>query len=343
MAMFTYDPADAEPSEEQIKFSVYVHYIEATARVISATYGTLPAVATEIVSGKAFKTVQRRSGYDSVEIEKTLRNAWLTELQTRIPLLAQDLIPHSNHWLPVQVYYSVYLSVRAYFAAHGWRVDEKHEKTLSTLHGEILGRPSLYALPWRVMAAGDPLVPTATLLNCPVTTAYVNPLTSPRNTDSWNLIACLLRTTRRRRLEDSIDAWKMTEKRARRQRASRTGKASDKKSALASIRLPASTRADLVSKLRETTMFDALYRMRIRSNYEDADTYLFGSHSDTLSYFRSFAVIRDSAMLNIELLIAQLIGPATFHTIAQSFIAADKSRLSRHTVVRRLGIIRSVI
>lgn len=321
--MLTYDP---DQEEQQRKFSVYVHYLAAIAGVIQESFRSTREMARAISSTRQFQQLRVNRSYDDVALEKFLRNAWFTEIQARIPRGMPDVIPYANHWLAVQVYYSLYLAMRALFVvALDRRVVESHEAALRTFAAEVGSRPGLFAVPWCMLAIGDPDVTMPNVKNCPKNDLQaVNPLTRPRGSDQWNLVALFLRTTRQRRLTNAIDAWKQKNKR----KAIRN-----------------SERDSLVAALRPTTLMDALYRLRIRSNYEDADLYLTGgaSDEDAKSYFEASSRILKSGLLNFELLIAKHIGRTRYDQIVNDFVRRERAGFSANTMQPRRKVIEEVL
>ena len=122
----------------------------------------------------------------------------------------------------------------------------------------------------------------------------------------------------------SIEGWKTEKKRKR-------------------IRRP--EREAVAQKLAPTTMMDALYRLRIRSNYEDADLYLTGGadEEEVQAYFDAAVRILKSGMLNLELLIARHIGAKNFTQIVESFQEKDRSNFSETTIqLRKKAILRAL-
>ena len=321
--MFTYDP---EQDEQQRKFAVYVHYLEATSSVIQASYKTTRDMARAIASTPQFDKLRLNAEYDALSLEKFLRNAWFTEIQARIPRGMPEVIAYANHWLAVQIYYSIYLAMRAFFVvAFDRTVVESHEAGLRAFAAEVASRPRLFGLPWCVLAVGDPEVTTPDVKNCPKKELEsVNPLIRLHGDDCWNLVALFLRTTRQRRLRAAVDSWKQKNKRKVIRRAERDV---------------------LLKSLRPTSLMDALYRLRIRSNYEDADLYLTGgaSERDSESYFDASSRILKSGLLNLELLIAKHVGRTKYEQIVADFVRRERGGFSKNTMQPRWTVIREIL
>jgi hypothetical protein len=125
-----------------------------------------------------------------------------------------------------------------------------------------------------------------------------------------------LRTTRKRRFEYAVASWKQ-------------------KNGRKAIR--SSEREGLLKGLRPTTMLDAIYRLRIRSNYEDADVYLTrgASDADAFTYFDACTRILRSGLFNFELLIARQIGKQVYGQVVDDFVRRERRQFSLQTMQPR--------
>ena len=74
-------------------------------------------------------------------------------------------------------------------------------------------------------------------------------------------------------------------------------------------------------------LLDYLYRLRLRSNYEDSTMFTDGPErtSDSRQVHRSLCRITSATALIHELFIQKLIGPARFDAIADDWLAASGS------------------
>src|SRR5262249_23221014 len=96
----------------------------------------------------------------------------------------------------------------------------------------------------------------------------ISTLSNPRVEDFWHWLAMMLRTTRSRHLTSKLE-----DRNTRKKYATKSGKPRRSYSA--------TQRKDICAAIPATSIFDFFYRLRIRSNYEDADAFLLGSLSDT--------------------------------------------------------------
>jgi hypothetical protein len=130
----------------------------------------------------------------------------------------------------------------------------------------------------------------------------------------------VLRTTRGDFLDDAETLWK-------KQNKTRSG--------LPRQRITAKGRASVRQNLHATTLLDFLYRLRLRSNYDEAADFLYGvlTPADAKQYFWSLLITTDMSQLLLESIIRKQVGPANFDPIANDFLA-DKTR-SRYSLLRQ--------
>ena len=212
-------------------------------------------VFENIVNSRSFRRIQAGRCMQPQLVCRLLRNAWLTEIQLGLPSRYSELVSYSNHWAPVQLYYSIYLAIRAFFLAGNRNVREDYTTTLRTISRDVFSRPELFPLPWKILCTGDPSLANIEYLNLSerIQIQPVSSLTSGDHVNYWDSYGLFLKTTRDRQIDKSIKDWKKTEKRK-------------------TIR--AGERADLVARLSPTSFFHCIYRLRIRSNYSDVESFL---------------------------------------------------------------------
>lgn len=234
-----------------------------------------------------------------------------------------EFISYSIHWVAVQAYYAVYLQLRAYFLATGQEVAHAHIATLNAISNELAQKQNLFPNPWRTMCQGDPGIDMPCLVGVPVGTPVSQPsaLNNYENCDPLSWYALFLKTTRQRQLGKVVDEWK---KRQRRKR------------------IPAAAKAELIQKLGPTSIFNAFYRLRIRSNYEDADSFLLGAlHAEpheTKQFHQDICSIVWGTALLFEVLIARNISKNTYKELLAGFVKHDKLHLSKTLAFHRWQI-----
>ena len=167
----------------------------------------------------------------------------------------------------------------------------KHANLLRTVSSELSSSKSCFPAPWSCVFDGDPKSNPFQLSNYSQELSLSNPLKSPDN--PWEHYGLFLKTTRRNILNQKIQQWKKREKRKK----------------IYSLK-----RQSLLENISPTTIFDAMYRMRIRSNYQDIDSFAFGvsawgrMNGDSQKFHRAVLTLTEASLLVFEVLIARLMG-----------------------------------
>ena len=81
-------------------------------------------------------------------------------------------------------------------------------------------------------------------------------------------------------------------------------------------------RAEMLTRsaaMRPTTLFDLLWRLRIRSNYEEGDAFLTGplSTSDAADFHNALCTIVAATLLTVEIFLAHHVGAAQLEACAR--------------------------
>jgi hypothetical protein len=257
--------------------------------------------------GALKKNTYRTSGATE-PIKKLLFNCWNTEVLLHIPTtFAKELTKYSNHWSPVQSYYSVYLGIRALFIAKDKTGEETHKKTLATVISFIVDE-KLFPAPWNLVFGTDGYLNLPVIENEDVK-VLENPVLFKSNTDKlWNFPRIFVRRTRERAIEKACEKWKKENVNSKGQPYKALPKG----------------RLELLNKgVRQYSLFDCLYRLRLRSNYEDADIFMSGvSDDEAEQYIGALCGITDKSLLIIEAHITSMIGTEKM----QSFITDYEKR-----------------
>ena len=275
-----------------------------------------------IVQSKTFKKIQRRKCKNLDLVRKTLRSAWLSEIQLSLPVRQPELIPYANLWAPVQLYYCVYLVTRAFFHATERDIAENHTTTLRTIASEIESRPAIFPQPWRVTCIGDPDLDSIIYNNLPenIEISPVSSLMSGEHVKFWDSFGLFLKTTRSRQIKKGIDEWKKKHKRKRIKR---------------------DERKQIGESLGPTSIFHCFYRLRTRSNYSDAEAFLVALErtSEAERFHTSLRRCAWYTLLVVELLISQYVGRSCFSKWVDDFKSNDRHQLGSKLCVWRRNAI----
>lgn len=311
------------PTIEEIqqgnRFRAYLNYLSALSSFLGDVEADPGTLLKPVVESLPFQRIKRKQNIDRQQLGRSLRNAWFTEVQLNIPSEFPDFLSYSIHWAPIQSYYATYHVLRSYYLASNRDVGRAHATTLKTIGEVIHQRPQLFPYPWRVYCTGNPEVSLPQLVNLPAGTSIskISPLSLSHNVSSWDSFAMFLKTTRQRQLDVDVEEWK------RKQKAKRLR--------------PGVKQALVASLPRATTLFDCLYRLRIRSNYVDADSFLLGVYEseDASDFHKALTRICWSTLLILEILIARHVGKQAFGTIVTEFLKHEKKGWSKKLIALR--------
>ncbi len=312
--------------QQNFRYIAYLNYLLAAQRLVEHLYPTKSDLVKHLVNSRGY---QRLTGYptgDKGRVVELLHNSWFTQILLEETRQYPTLIPLNSPWSLVQSYYAIFSIGRAYFLSQGRIVNPKHAETLSALAGDLEIPNSRFPMPWNCVYSGDPESNSLYLINAPAgkIITLTNPLCSPYTNDSWQHYGLFLKTTRKKQIKASIDGWKAREKR---------------------VRILKPERQTLLASLRPTSIFDALYRLRIRSNYQDIDSFAFGvsrfglSDDDVTKFYDAILSFTDYTLLVFEVLIAKALGKHWLINeidsfASSSFVLPKKQRLiDRRTII----------
>ena len=237
----------------------------------------------------------------------------------------EEFVSYSNHWIPVQVYYACYLALRAYFRASGQDIRREHTANLRAVGEEIQRRPTLFPYPWCVILTGNPEEARLQLRNLPngITISQISSLTSSRRIQFWDSYSKFLKTTRLRQLQKQCEDWKDVNNHRR---------------------VSPKVKQQFIANLSPTTLFHCLYRLRLRSNYADADSFLLsvGGSTDAGDFHAALRKICWGSLFILETLTARYIGKRVFERIVNSFRRYETRGVSDNLIGLRWGIIHSL-
>lgn len=309
-------------TDNTARFWAYSNYLIALSRLIDNEYQSQEDLAKAIVNSSGFQKIYRGTSINVDEIAQSLRLSWYTELLLSKTISYSDILPYATPWSLVQTYYAIYPAIRAYFMALGRAVDKSHESSIKTIGSDFISCKGRFPHPWICVLTGDPHQQTFYLQNDPQNThiSMSNPLNSPYTNDPWQHYGLFLRTTRERMFERKVENWKRENERKR---------------------LMKTDRVKLLSQLRPTNIFDALYRVRARSNYQDIDSFAFTS-IETFDYKKlqmSLCNIVGSTLTVFETIIARALGKQSYRRIVSEFSLTPLGNNVGETYLKRWEII----
>ena len=327
-------PTDREEDLAR-RFTVNQHYVHHLRIWLEEEYGSGNALytglAARVALWPAFARIKRRPANLDM-IEQILRIAWMSEIQLHLPgtLGSAQLLRYSNAWAPVHAYYAAYMGLQGWLAANGLGT-ANHTAALASIANQISQR-HLFPPPWGVLCVGSPQSGERIYLNEPTGVncgAHLEVLSIPislggqAHVDFWPRLGTWLRTTREARLKVPEQEWKEKEGRKR---------------------MDPKVRRRLADKLAPTSIFDCLWRLRIRSNYQSVEPYLVPtiSDQDVRLFYGGLVVTTRATLTLLELYLARAIGTPHFISLAESFLRDDTHGISQDTLGARLAALTGV-
>lgn len=204
----------------------------------------------------------------------------------------------ANLWAPVQAYYAVFNA----FTAMAMTVSgSKPPKTWAA--SQVAYSTSPFVTPWTARVGGPPGAWTFDGFGGATLDHTISNLTAPRPANAPSLLAKALRTTRQDQIDEHRDGWR---------KGLKTAAGTPRKN------LPTAVLMANATALRPTTLFDLLYRLRLRSNYKEGDALLSGAlgPADAATFHDAVADIVAATLLTTEIYLSHLIGKATLERCA---------------------------
>ncbi len=295
-------------SEETIKFEIYTNYLRGLAYFLKEKYPDHSSIEKFIVCKN------NKNNIDISLVGKYLHNAWNSERILNLPKeLGMDsfFIKFANHWSPVLGYYATFLCFQALLIAIGENSVLEHKNFLSKISSLIKKEKLPFIYPWNLLCWGCTYYKEEKF-NYEVDLNKVinlDPRANPKSVEDLIFIGKILRTTRKKEEDYQEKKWKKEGK-------YKNLDGSPKK------KFAREQKKQVSNNVTATSIFNFLYRLRIRSNYEDADIFFIGERSniDINDYFNSIILITDYTMFFIESMLKQVIGREKFSSLVEIFI-----------------------
>ncbi len=298
-------------SDEEMVFHTFRGYLAAVCVWIEMLYphpdGTMAGVA-EAVRTRPWHAQPPRDRVLTARGAEILRNGWATEVLLNSPrvLGGDDLVSFANLWAPVQSYYAVFNAFTAMaMTVTGSKPPKSHAALLTWAATQVAHPASPFIVPWTARVGGPPNAHTFEGFGRAVIDHGISNLSAPHAANAPSLLAKALRTTRREQIDDHREGWR---------RGLRTAAGKPRKN------LPTSVLVANATALRPTTLFDLLWRLRVRSNYKEGDALLSGAlgPADAATFHDALCEIVASTLLTVEIYLAALVGKATLERCAMS-------------------------
>lgn len=276
-------------------FETYRSYLSSIIADFVKIYSTLDNFA-EHAWKECELTPLRRPPFDSKTIRRYLIIAWNTEYLLELNNFSEiDIVKISNQWRPIQAYYSIYSAGEAVSYVIDGSLVESHNKCIAKLNSFFVERVRIR--PFCLCYTGSTRRGIVSK-NIPAGVAPVNNLSRIKSTPV-NLIATCVRAEHRNRI-DEFEPKKLT-------------KVQRKKGQKKRLKLDYDP--------GYTTMLNFLYRLRIKSNYKDAEIFISDSPDEYIKKFsKDLTSIVNVTLLLFEIIIIRRWGTENFARLAQSYL-----------------------
>ena len=244
-----------------LSFKTYKTYINCLGSLIKNKYGD-KFIEEFKAKLPPLNDISRNNDIDNEKIKSLLMNSWHTELNFLLPTtINTGLTKYSFHWAPVQAYYSLYLGMRAVFESSNINIKNTHEPTLRTISNWIVDR-KVFPYPLNCYCLGIRDLKNIRFIGfeTEVTDEKVKEITAlsmPPDDELELCFAKFLKTTREKQFQNRKEKCGLKNKSGKNLK-----------------RFTVKDKTTIEKKLHKTTLFDCLYRLRIKSNYEEAETYI---------------------------------------------------------------------
>jgi hypothetical protein len=264
-------------------FRTHQHYLEAFA--LLATRGQFRlSEAYKDIKANFDNTVNPTNIGQNIksrdQVRHSLENAWGTELLLLLShrfLKTDEIVRISNNWNVIQGYYAIYHATQALLIGRGFIRPETHPKT-QTMFLDIWGHlPKEYA-PWSLTYGYRGCNQSEINVD-----TSIHAWTSVGKSNCWSIACKALQTTREDALKDRMKQERDEKRKKNRkewmekQNIGKTTKREQQKEPRFPLpQLTSKEKLRIFEKIRNYTLLDYFYRLRIHSNYLDSEMFTDG-------------------------------------------------------------------
>jgi hypothetical protein len=229
---------------------------------------------------------------------------------------AQDdeLIGVSNTWVTVQVYYALYHGTQALLAAHGHKRPESHPKTQRMFLDLWVTTPRELE-PWSLGFGGSGVLngPAGRVLD-----PLIHSWTGCNQHNCWDLAAKALRTTRDEAVGVAVAKMRDAKHRERRRQFQKDRKGGPIPRPL----ITPGEKQKVLADVRPYSLLDFLFRLRIRSNYDESAIFIEGPENSAQSRLlrEDLVYLASASMLLTEVHVEQVAGADTVRMWADTWL-----------------------
>ena len=330
-------------------FRTHSNYLRAISYLVIGpnSYSTTilyECVARQIASSNLI-TENIQVNADTKQIRACLQSAWGTEgllLMTGSVFREEEAIRLSNNWSAIQTYYVIYHCTQALHVAQGHPRPDTHPKTQKIFCNQWTGRPAcLYPWTFGYGPEGTVNLPQGITIDL-----GLHPWSPCEGDKIWSLYSKALMTTRRDHLTERSRSERERKKQALRKTWGeeeatriREGRKARRQPTFPLPQLSLDDKRRIDESTRVYTLIDYIYRLRIKTNYEDSNMFTDGPEDNIQSsHVRSaFYSIASGTLFLYENAIKAIIGNQLLMEWATSWAERNLPSGSNVGIAGRLG------
>lgn len=307
-----------QQNDDQVRFTTYLHYIINTSEYLESEFGSGFAERYEnIAAAMAVKTrsIHRKSLDATVErlAARYLRSALSNLMCLYQEANSADFFEAKNAWTPAQAWYAVHHAMCSLGSVMGNGGNPTHARSTREA-AKLISDRDLMPAPWSVhiKSTFEDKRDSHEFIGFQRPPEPISSLTRPDVTTFEDHYAMMLTTTANRRAERTF-----TEERKKRVAPGRTRR-----------NISANRKRELYEQLGPTTLFDVLYRMRLRANYGEVDTFVIGCSSPTegKNFAAALTVIVDCTLAVLESILIKYWGANIYKVTLKDYASRHESR-----------------
>lgn len=288
----------------------YYNYIKAWVISINRIYGSgddgISAFIVRIKSLANFKRIQRGTSSSPELVNAYNRGRLTLSAIHKLPVDENpELAISANFWLPVQSYYSIHGVGLASLIALNWSPPKDHRSFRNCF--SLLAR-KYFPIPLCGRCDGGPTAKDFVFPELTTNATEVikqSNITNPESVEGDAFVGKSLSSTRWRILEDLL-------KQKRKEGVKRGCKRRN---------LTDSEKQTTCEKLHATSVCDFIYRMRVHSNYDNPDMYLFAADGgeEAANHYKNLRYLTEVVVAGLETLIERGIGDREMAVLKSRF------------------------
>lgn len=275
-----------------IKFETYRFYLVCFRDHLFMEYSDLAGFVGK--SAKLSASIKPAKSLDPTPIEPFLRIAWNTEFLLSIDHGDPDIVRINNQWAPIQAYYATYSGLEAVAYAQDGHLPKSHSKTQRKCSDYFV---NLGISPWDKAFQGSEGKSGSAHKPVNFPSSLVIPHNLQRSgVDPLGMIARCLKAEHSHRIDDK---WK-----------------SKKESGCFKYQY----------KPGPTTLLHFLYRLRIKSNYQEIDAFVTQApQNEILEFAEALQALTSWSLALFEIVLIRRFGAQVVLDVAQDYLAANPS------------------